>query len=152
MFKPSALQWNSALFSIAEDWLRGNIAMGSLTYKCDKNTPQQHLRYSSATEDSAKKLSIYCTHHGTGTARYTHRETQKKFKCIQQTWCIVPVGERTWALAFCGSCWTCDPVSWGWGWERAWRPPMTSRWWAASPWCNAVSLDFPWWGCHRGPV
>lgn len=47
-----------------------------------KNTPQQHLRYitheGSATEDSAEKPSIYCTHQGTGTARYTHRGTEKK--------------------------------------------------------------------------
>lgn len=76
--------------------------MNSYTLMClHKNTPQQHLRYitheGSATEDSAKKPSIYCTHHGTGTARYTHRETEKNWDCIQQTWCIVPVGERTWA-------------------------------------------------------
>lgn len=118
-----------------------------------KHTPQQHLRYSSPTKAEPRRTepSIYCTHHGTGTARHTHRETERS-DCIQQTWCIVPVGERTWALASCGSCWTCGPASWGWGWGRAARPPTTSRWWAASPWCSAAALGSPWSGCRRVPA
>lgn len=120
-------------------------------------TQKQHLRYittgGSTTADGAKKPRDYSTHHGTATARYTHRETWSKVgDCIEQTCCTVPVGERTWAWASCGSCWTCGPVSWGWGWGQGERPLKTSRWWAASPLCNAAAHGSPWSGCRKAPA
>lgn len=92
-------------------WLRGTALLvhrSSQTHVCifipctpHKNTPQQHLRYS--THEAALQRTVprsrLSTVHTTAPAQHdtlTGRQ-RKKRNCIQQTWCIMPVGERTWA-------------------------------------------------------
>lgn len=143
-----AVEYEGTLPVVCCSWPRHHSSRTKTHTEAALNGNETPTKAAQQTPEPRSRLSTAHTtaQHGTLTGTLRRRDR------IQQTWCIVPEGERTWAWASCGSCWTCGPASSGSGWGRGGRPPMTSRWWAASPWCSAAGLGSPWSGCRRAPA